>query len=124
MWATAYNRIETMRVLLEAGSDVGLTSGVMDVVKVSALDRPARVQRQALVRAQRAAALGPEAASEEAGRPQQQGAFPQRPAPAAQQPQEEEEEPSEVAQEEGETEDVVAGGEEAPEADEAEADEP
>jgi len=99
MWATAYDRVETMRTLLEAGADVALTSGVTDVVKVSALDRPARSQRQALVTARRAAERGPGAPAEEV-RPQAPSAFPQRPAPAA--PEAEEEPEVEEAPEEAE----------------------
>ncbi|MDA0327934.1 MAG: ankyrin repeat domain-containing protein [Gemmatimonadetes bacterium] len=62
MWATAFNRVEAMRVLLDAGADVSLTSAVIDYVAISAADRPARQLRQQLVTARRNATAGASAA--------------------------------------------------------------
>jgi uncharacterized protein len=99
MWATAYNRPPAIRVLLEAGAGVALTSGVVDVVAVAALDRPARQQRRALVTAQRAAAEGPQEAAEGLGRPGP-GEPPEARSPRA--PQEEEKPEERSPEEQGE----------------------
>jgi ankyrin repeat protein len=68
MWATAFNRLETMKALLEAGADVSLTSAVVDYVAISSGDRPARRARQELVAARRNAEQAgvPDAEVEEA----------------------------------------------------------
>ena len=74
MWATAYNRLDAMRALLDAGADVAVTNAVVDYVKLSEKDRPARQLRQRLVTAQRAAAQGPEDETPAAERPERAGA--------------------------------------------------
>jgi uncharacterized protein len=59
MWATAQNRLDAMRTLLDAGADVRATTKVVDYAKISELDGPDRQRRnqvlQARVQASRAA---------------------------------------------------------------------
>lgn len=86
MWATAYNRIDAMRVLLEADADVALTNAVVDYVERAALDRPARQLRQRLVTAQRAAEAGPQAEEATEEPPQRAGAPAARAQPAQEPP--------------------------------------
>jgi ankyrin repeat protein len=60
MWATALNRVETIRVLLDVGADPSLTTSVVDYAAIAAADRPERQLRSQLAsvrrNAQRAAA--------------------------------------------------------------------
>ncbi|MEX2467382.1 MAG: ankyrin repeat domain-containing protein, partial [Gemmatimonadota bacterium] len=51
MWATAQNRIEAMRALLDAGADVLATTKVVDYAELSELDGPERQRRNQVLQA-------------------------------------------------------------------------
>jgi ankyrin repeat protein len=58
MWATAANRIEAMRALLEAGADPSLTTSVTDYAALGARDMPERRLRAQLASVRRNAESG------------------------------------------------------------------
>ena len=58
MWATASNRLETMRVLLEAGADPSRTTTVIDYAEIASRDMPERRLRAQLASVRRNAARG------------------------------------------------------------------
>lgn len=101
MWATAFNRVEAMKVLLQAGADPSLTSAVVDYVSMSARDRPVRQLRQQLATVRRNAAREAESAAEEVEPARERQ--PARLRPGA-----------EVEEEVSEGEEAVAGGGEEP----------
>lgn len=124
MWATAANRLDAMRVLLEAGADPSLTSSVVDYVALAAKDGPERRLRSQLAsvrrNAERAQArteederTGPPSPSEEDEPAEDEESEDEEEAPEAEEPAEEtaseegetpEEQTEEVATEEGEEE--------------------
>ena len=58
MWATAANRLEAMRTLLEAGADPSRTTVVIDYVEVASRDMPERRLRAQLASVRRNAGKG------------------------------------------------------------------
>ena len=78
MWATAQNRIDAMRSLLDAGADVLAATRVVDYARISELDGPERQRRNEVLQArikatreataEREARENPEQAAAAAGR--------------------------------------------------------
>lgn len=95
MWATASNRRDAMRVLLEAGADPSMTTSVVDYVQVSSKDMPQRRLRSQLASVRRNAqqASGQRPAVGRSG-----GGQLQAPSEEEEEEEEEKEEPEEEAQ--------------------------
>lgn len=107
MWATAANRLDAMRALLEAGADPALTTTVIDYAQVAAKDGPERRLRSQIASVRRDAERRQAQAEAEEAQPQ---------APQPQEEEGEEEEPAaeEAPAEEAAEEEVPAEEEEEP----------
>lgn len=85
MWATARNRLEAMRTLIDSGADVAATTRVVDYGALAELDGPDRQRRQELLNARIQAERAARADRERAEAPAEQAEAPaaaERPAAA------------------------------------------
>jgi len=123
MWATALNRVETIRVLLDAGADPSLTTSVVDYAALAAADRPERQLRSQLASVRRNAerAAAGDDAPQQAG--QARAGPPEEEAEEGEEPAEEaaSESPDSAATETAVPEEVLTEEPAQPEAETAEA---
>ena len=121
MWATAQNRLDAMRTLLDAGADVRATTKVIDYAQISELDGPDRQRRNAVLQARIKATREETAEREARENPEEASAAPEEEAPAeaaAEAPAEEVEDETPAEDDAPVEEDAPAEEEDAPAEDE------